>query len=133
MRRGVFALRASISRVCSPVARPSTRRRNRPVRSVRVSCPSISSVTSGRGRPSRRSTRPDTAVTPGGACNGGSVSHGDGGRPLRHPFLPLSAVGCHASFSRTSTVGARGTVVNVIVAGTSGAPRSLVGPSTVST
>lgn len=90
---------------------PSTSSRKRPVRSLRVVRAPMPSVTSGNGRPSSRSTRPDTAVTPGGAISGASVSHGEGSRPLRQPSFAFDVAGAHASESGTSDIAGRDRVV----------------------
>ena len=54
-----------------------SRSRNRPVRSVSTSRSPIDSVTSASGSPLSSSTCPASAVTPAGACSGGSFRHGE--------------------------------------------------------
>ena len=98
-----LAFAPSIARTRLFTTEPATGSRNRPVRSLSVvgPFPSSAKVTPGSGRPSSINTRPEMAVTPGGAVSGASDSHGDGGRFVRQPFWMLSASGTHTSVSTT--------------------------------
>jgi hypothetical protein len=123
VRLRLLVVRASMTSVAIRLAHGSTRMTNRPVLSVRASWPSIASVTSGSGCPFDRSTRPETAVTPGGAISGASDSHGDGGRFVRQPRSPSRGFGVHASGSIAGSLAGRRLVVNRMDAATSLADR----------
>jgi hypothetical protein len=70
-----FALPPLISSSTRPEGAPGIGKRKRPVRSGSVSKDPTSRVTPCSGRPSSRSTWRVIAVTPAGACSGGSVCY----------------------------------------------------------
>jgi hypothetical protein len=102
---------------------PGSSSRKRPLWSVRVWCASLAKETLGRGRPSRVSTWPAIAMTPGGLWSGGKDCHGEGPRSVRQPGPRPAGSGTQ----RSSSVGGagssgRGAVVKVIAAGATTRP-----------